>query len=340
MSRRDKKRTTLTGTILTWTLTLALMAWGAWQLASFHKTILADAQKLQEQSSETPTPPPETIVDIDPVEPTAMPNDRELALMRSVDTDTSAPAPTTLDTPATEPADRTAQIADFRQRADSLLAEGRIVEGRAALNNALACMTAGDSQSATLRRQLASLNVPVFLGSDILPEDPLSLYAEIRPGDSFLKIGHTYFIPSALIAKLNPNLSPTNLKPGTGVKVVTGPFHLRVSKGLQRIDLYLRDMYVRSYDITMEEGNFLPRGLYRIKKEAKIQVGTRLWIGFESATDNLDSVEVAWFYGSAGPRGRSTAHGDTSRGIKLADADLAQLYNVLVESHSTVRIEP
>ena len=66
MSRRDKKRTTLTGTILTWTLTLALMAWGAWQLASFHKTILADAQKLQEQSSETPTPPPETIVDIDP----------------------------------------------------------------------------------------------------------------------------------------------------------------------------------------------------------------------------------------------------------------------------------
>ena len=83
----------------------------------------------------------------------------------------------------------------------------------------------------------------------------------------------------------------------------------------------------------IEQGDYLPRGTYRMRAAEKIQLGNKVWIGFEGAAPETQDISIGWIYGSAGPRlGRNRG---LPAGIKVADPDLRQLYNVLVESRST-----
>ena len=182
------------------------------------------------------------------------------------------------------------------------------------------------------------MNGSVFLGTALLPVDPLARYVDIQPGDSFLKLGRTFGVPAAYLAAINPDLNPRNLKPTAGVKIVQGPFAVRVVKRAARLDLFARDMYVRSYAIALPEGNYLPRGAYRVAQGTKVQAGGRAWIGFEGAEDATAGVQSGWMYGSTGPRG--SAAKDRATGVRLADGDLLQLFAVLVETRSTLQVEP
>jgi hypothetical protein len=122
------------------------------------------------------------------------------------------------------------------------------------------------------------------------------------------------------------------------VKVVAGPFSVRVVKHSGRMDLLVRDMYVKSFAIALPEGNYLPRGEYRVNVGTKLQVGSRAWIGFEGSEQATGEVESGWIYGAGGPRGASAR--DRATGIQMSDPDLLQLYNLLVESRSHVCVEP
>lgn len=225
---------------------------------------------------------------------------------------------------------------DLRAKAAALLDAGQIARGRAALNAAL--WRAGDGPDADpLRRQLATLNSGVFLGSDVLPDDPFANFIEIQPGDTFLKLGHQFDVPASYLEAVNPNLNARNLKPLTGLKVVQGPFNLRLVKHARRMDLYLRDLYVRSYPVQLEEGYYLPQGEYRIAAGTKVQVQNRVWIGFEGDEPATLDVTAGSLYGSAGPRGAAR---NQASGIRIADEDLWQIYNLVVETKSLLRVDP
>jgi len=223
-----------------------------------------------------------------------------------------------------------------RGKAD--LAAGRMVPARFALNTALA-RTQDPAASADLRGILSTINEGVFLGSDILPDDPCARLIEIQDGDSFLKLGRTYGVPAAFIQSINPSIPPEKLKPLTGVKIVQGPFHLRIIKHERRLDLYARDIFVRSFTVEFPEGNALPGGQYGIAPGTKLDLGgTRIWIGFEGYETATQDITAGWIFGSAGPRGSTQR--DRASGIELADSDLAVLYNVLSEGRSRLRVEP
>ncbi|HVX84054.1 MAG TPA: LysM domain-containing protein [Phycisphaerae bacterium] len=236
-----------------------------------------------------------------------------------------------------DPPGQTRTPAEWESQASLLFDEGRIPEARSALNAAL-LLTGPGPHAASLRQQLAVLNGGVFLGSAIVPEDPAAPFLEIQPGDSFLKLSRRYAVPAALLEAVNPNLNPRDLRPGVGVKVVRGPFHLRYAKSEHRLDLFARELYVRSFPGQVEEGDYLPLGTYRMRAASKIEVGGKLWIGFEGAAPDTQEITVGWIYGTAGPRlGRNRG---LPAGIKVGDADLRQLYNVLVESRSLMRVDP
>lgn len=337
MAQHNRKRPGLAGTLITWLVTAALLGWGVWQMAAFRQTLLADAQHGgAAPHPEEVLPAPEAFVDIEPVAQDTPIEDPEIRVVSELAIPTDAPGSAA----TTSPAELGQRATELIASGERNLAGGRVVEGREAFNGALAILAGADPRGPELRRQLASLNGGVFLAGDLLAEDPLARYVEIAAGDSFLKVGRKFAIPAALVGALNPGLNPRNLKPGAGIKVVTGPFHVRVVKGEGRLDLYARDMYVRSYAITLEEGNYLPRGVYRVKAEQKIQVGAKLWIGFEGAEPATASVDTGWIHGAAGPRKSASSHAEATSGIKLADADLAQLYNTLVETRSLVRVDP
>jgi hypothetical protein len=232
----------------------------------------------------------------------------------------------------------TGTMEELMARGAKFLDAGKIVEGRAALNGALEQLET-DPRGEKLRQELAELNAGIFLGSMVVPGDPAAKYIEIQPGDSFLKLGRRYSVPASFLEAINPGLNPRNLKPLAGVKVVQGPFHLRVFKSAGRIDLYARDLYVQSFAGVVEEGNYLPVGTYRVSAGTKIRVGQKVWVGIEGGGDHGGEMVSGWLYGEAGPRGR-TRRSDLISGVKIADGDLWQLYNVLVEGRSLVRIEP
>jgi hypothetical protein len=331
-STRHKKRP-LWVAIPLWACLLAFAAWGLWQFAAFRQKLLADVQPPRAAPA-APSPDPNSEIqtlfldDNRITDPWADATTPVLGAGAGNDPDLAADnhAPDNSRTPE-----------EWMTLGSSLLNQGHVAQGRAALNAALQTLGA-DTRAPILRQQLATLNEGVFLGSAVVPEDPAAPFIEIQPGDSFLKLGRRFFIPAPLIEKLNPNLNPRNLRPGTGIKIVQGPFHLRFAKAAHRLDLYARDLYVKSFSAQVQEGDFLPRGVYRMKAASKINVGAKFWIGFEGASADARAISIGWIYGSPGPRlGRNNG---LASGLKVGDDDLRQLYNALVESRSLLKVEP
>jgi hypothetical protein len=331
MTRNRRRKKPLWMIIATWAVILLIAGWGLWQFADVLKTVLA--QRQQSATAEDPAPndsksPPPTTIPA-----TTHPTDA-LILPPPLANDT-APLPD--DAPPTTAPLSTEDPTDLISKATALLDNNRTVEGRTLLNTALSLLE-DDPRAPHLRQQLTDLNTPIFLGSAILPDDPAAHLITIESGDSFLKLARKYSVPAQLLEIINPSLNPRNLKPLTGMKIIQGPFNLRLVKHAARLDLYLRDLYIRSFPIQLEDGNFLPRGAYRIKPATKIQLTPlRTWIGFHGTDSTTRDITLGWLYGSPGPR---ASNDDQTSGIKLADADLAQLYNVLVESHSTLHVVP
>jgi hypothetical protein len=365
MSRyRRRRKHSPWKTIPLWAISLSLVAWGLYQAADFRQKLIADFQKNRELAAidEQIVRPSVAVDGVSIARRVPLPARRGYStdprLDRPMDTqlpengatleildpqkestdDAPRRAPRTFPPidplPAYDPALAPDALVALGHAA---LGAGRIPEGRAALNAALA-RTQDPALAQSLRDLLASLNAPIFLGTDILPDDPLACYIDIEPGDSFLRLGRDFAVTPAYLEALNPALNSRHLKPLSGVKVVQGPFRGRILKAAARFDLYLLDLYIRSYQISLPEGNFLPSGHYRLTPGNKIQVGPRLWIGFEGLDDATRAVDVGWIYGSWGPRGNTPKN--RASGLCLADDDLQQLYNVLVESRSHLLVEP
>ena len=324
-----------------WSVAGLLVGWGVWQASLLFRGLIADASQNASQASEAgvATEPTATefsklasgtdgepggiqTVEVVPV------HDPWIEAMMPVVEDEAAPVAGGASIMSTD---------DLLKHGARSLEDGLLVEGRGSLNAALSMMD-NDTRAQGVREQLAALNDAVFLGTAVLPEDPAVRLVEIQEGDSFLKLGQKYAVPAALLEMVNPGVNPRNLKVSVGVKIIEGPFHLRMFKSVRRLDLYARDLYVRSFPAEVVEGDFLPSGTYRLSSGGKIQVGNREWIGIEGVIEKTRDVSCGWLYGEAGPR---MTRGDVRvSGLKLRDSDLAQLYNVLVETRSLLRVEP
>ncbi len=339
-----------------WGAAAVIVIWGLWQALEFRRGLLAEVHQNEFRDHRSEVVEPDPALDpLPPADDAATGSGdavRQVFVVRSTRTDIPALMETDVPPPpemhnerweehkaaATEPAPGVAFTSEeLVTRGFALLNAGRVVEGRDALNAALA-QTHDEARAAQLRQVLTEINTGVFLGSALLPEDSAARYVEIQSGDSFLKLARTFEVSAAYLEQINPSLNPRNLKPLTGVKIVRGPFALRLFKHASRLDLYVRELFVRSFAVELPEGNYLPKGEYRIASETKLQVGSRTWLGFEGAEPATVEVAIGWIYGSAGPRGTSAR--DRSSGIHVADADLLQLYNVLIESRSHLRVEP
>lgn len=337
---RRRKRSSPFRTVFLWTICLSLIGWGLWQAELLRRSVIS--------SSPPPaTSQPDAAIDSASIQRPPAPGDTPPELIEAAATD-HAPTITTQEL-AVEPAhleplpifDPGLSASDLYAQGHAALAAGQTLAGRFALNEALA-RTTDDAQAAELRQTLSALNLPIFLGSDLLPDDPAARLVEIQDGDNFLTIARAYGINAAFLQTLNPTLSPANLKPGTGIKIVQGPFQARISKHADRLDLYARDLYVASCAVDFPEGNDLPRGDYLIAPGTKLLLGPpaagRIWLGFQGLEPATQSVTSGWIFGTAGPRG--TDPRNRSTGIHLATPDLLQLYNTLTEGRSHLHVDP
>lgn len=239
--------------------------------------------------------------------------------------------------------------------------EARPIESRLVLSKALGATDVSPADKQHVRDALTKINETLVFGPTTVPGDPYAVAYNVQAGDLLQKIvrKHSLQVDWRLIARIN-NVDPRRIRVGQRLKLITGPFHCVVSKSDFRLDLYLGDgsqqVYVRSFSVGLGEFNSTPEGLFRVRPNSKAvnpawvnpRTGESFeaedpknpigeyWVGLEAVDEALKDVIGYGIHGTTDPDsvGREKSMGC----IRLHDADIELLYELLIEETSLVRI--
>ncbi len=265
------------------------------------------------------------------------------------------PAPEPVIGPTTEPnPEATALITKATAFANQNPA--RIIEARDAFNSALR-MPMSEQQRADVRKQLGELSKLWLFSRNVLPGDPLCETYLVGRGDSLENIGKRYKVPYEILMEINNISRPEALQAGSTIKVINGPFNVKVSRSAFRMDVYLQNTYIRSYTVGLgRPGRDTPRGLWRLRPDGKAYstswrdpdsgrvyqpedpdypLGSR-WMGLEGLTGEAKGRDGFGIHGTKVPEEIGSA---TSRGcIRMYNGEVIQVYNMLFAGLSQVEV--
>ena len=144
----------------------------------------------------------------------------------------------------------------------------KYIEARDLLNDTLKLPLTAQQRS-DIKNSLASLSKLWLFSSEVLPNDTICMYHKVMPGQSLGIIGEKYDMPWEFIQKINNIDKPENLRAGAKIKVVNGPFHLRIFRSTFTMDMFVAGKYVKSYKVGLgklgQQGNPTPTGMWRVK---------------------------------------------------------------------------
>lgn len=260
-------------------------------------------------------------------------------------------------TPITPPANSTnpraaAMLAD----AQNCINEGKIITARNTLNDVLN-MQLDSSTRNTVKKLMSELaNQWLFTRVVQLGDELCSTY-RVQPGDRLTDIAASHKVPYQMLMKINNITSDKGLRSGQTIKVVNGPFHAVAYKSAYIMDLYLQNIYVKSYKIGIgKEGHDTPAGLWRVKVGGKMLKPTWTdpetghtyraedpnyplgsgWIaldGIDSRTRGISGIAIH------GTKDETTIGTKSSLGcLRLYNGELTEVYDLLEPGASEVRI--
>ncbi|MHC4242400.1 MAG: L,D-transpeptidase family protein [Planctomycetota bacterium] len=233
----------------------------------------------------------------------------------------------------------------------------RIIEARTKLTEAFR-MPLNKKQRTDVKEQLRDLSDKWLFGKTIYPDDKLCGSYKVKSGDLLSTIAKKYKVPWEILLGINKISRPEVLRAGDTIKVVNGPFHVRVDRSSFTMDLYLQDKtYVRSFRVGLgKPGHETPTGLWRVKSNGKLEkppwpdpdtgkmyyaedpdypLGSR-WIGLDGLEGNAKGRTGFGIHGTKDPEQIGKAD---SRGcVRMYNGDVVLMYNLLVPSISTVRV--
>ncbi|AQQ09577.1 Putative L,D-transpeptidase YkuD [Sedimentisphaera cyanobacteriorum] len=240
--------------------------------------------------------------------------------------------------------------------ARSLVRSGEVIKARDMLNNTLSRYP--DSlQRRALKDMLEKLSERWLFSEDVLKGDPHCHYYTVQRGDMLSRIGDEYNVPWEFLLKINDMLRPEQLRAGEDIKVVKGPFNLIVNKSTYNMDLYLDNLYVKSYPIGIgREEHATPTGMWVVKPGGKMVSPT--WTDPDSGRtyDAMDPdyplgkrwIAIKGISGDAKGRTGFAIHGTSepesigqksSRGcIRLSNEDVVEVYDLMMLGKSHVQI--
>jgi len=284
-----------------------------------------------------------------PTVPVAEPNEKEPPRKEPNAPRISAGA----ETPAADP-EAAALIADAIQLLNT--DPGRVIEARDMLNKALK-MHLGPRQRAQVKTRMARLSEQWLFSKSFFPGDRLCTGYRVQPGDRLSDIGRANRVPYQLLMRINNIRRPEALRAGERIKIVKGPFHVKVYRSSFTMDVFLQDTYVKSFPVGLgAPGRQTPTGLWHIKPGGKLPhpiytdpdtgqvihpedpnypLGSR-WMELEGLDENTKHETGFGIHGTKDPDSIGKA---SSRGcIRLHNGDAIEVYDLLVESHSLVKI--
>jgi lipoprotein-anchoring transpeptidase ErfK/SrfK len=240
----------------------------------------------------------------------------------------------------------------------SLLESGKMLEAREALSGLLK-QELGDNEQNEIRALLTRLADDTLFGRRTVAGDPLVDTYVVQPGDALVNIARNYDVPYEALMLANGIKDPGLLRAGQKLRVLHGPFHAKIYKAKFRLDVYLQDVYVRSFRVGLGSENGTPEGGWKVKNRLEnptyyppASAGDKRifapddpnnplgehWIGLEGVEGNAVGHEGYGIHGTIEPEsiGKAVSMGC----IRMHNEDVAFLYKLLQPGKSTVTILP
>ncbi|HBG77321.1 MAG TPA: hypothetical protein DDW84_00535 [Phycisphaerales bacterium] len=239
--------------------------------------------------------------------------------------------------------------------AQQCVSEGKIVAARNTLNDVLN-MAMEDSLRQQVKQQLQALANDWLLSKTVQFGDNLCTNYKVESGDLLSGIAAKHKVPYKFLMKINNITSEKSLRAGQIIKVVNGPFHAVAYLSSFTLDLYLQNVYVKSYKIgTGRAGKETPAGLWRAKVGGKLikpvwtdpETGRTYksddpdyplgsgWIaleGIDSRTQNISGIAIH------GTKDEASIGTKSSQGcIRLYNGELTELYDMFEAGCSELR---
>jgi len=278
---------------------------------------------------------------------------------------TTAPTTVAESEPRTESPARPAAGADERSNNPAIEAarqrygEGKPIEARHALNALLAQGKLARADQAEVRKLLTTIADETIFAKRRLPDDPLvDLYA-VQTGDVLVRIGREFKVPPEVLMRINGIKSASALRAEQKIKVLRGPFHAKIYKSDFRMDVYLQDLYVRSFRVGLGADQGTPEGVWRVKErlenptyyppasaetkriippdDPQNPLGEH-WIGLEGLEGDAQGRYGYGIHGTIEPEsvGKAVSLGC----VRMHNEDVVLLFALLLPGQSTVTVLP
>ena len=210
-------------------------------------------------------------------------------------------------------------------------------------------------QRQMIKDELARLSKDWLFGPAAFPGDMLCDTYTVKRGDLLDILGRRMKVPHEILMQINNIPRPQALQAGRALKMIHGPFHVKVNRSSFTLDLYLQDMYVRSFKVGLGKSGFeTPLGHWHVQQGGKLikpawtdpdsgrqykstdpdyPLGAR-WIGLEGVDGAAQGRTGFAIHGTKDPDQIGTAG---SRGcIRMYNDDVVLMYNLLVPQYSQV----
>lgn len=269
-----------------------------------------------------------------------------------------APPPTTIG-PAPAPAQKSLPTAPTPalDAARRLMDSGKLIEARGALVQLLK-NTQSDAEAAGARGLLTRIADATLFSTQLVAGDTLVDIYTMQAGDKLAHVSRRYDIPYDIILRLNGISDAAKLRLGQKLKIPRGPFHAKISKSQYRLDLYLQDVYVRSFAIGLGKNDGTPTGTWRVRDRqpnptyypSESAPDKRViaaddpanplgeyWIALEGVSGEAVGKKGFGIHGTIEPQ--SIGKSESLGCIRMLNEDVAWVFASLQPGKSTVSIE-
>lgn len=261
----------------------------------------------------------------------------------------------------TQPAAKPVDLGPLMTDAKAKLESGDLVTARDRVNAAIADGSLGGEPLEQAKQFVAGLNEKIIFGTQKFPADPYNTTWKVEPGTALWKLAKRFDVTAELLCRVNGLKDASKLRAGVTIKAIQGPFHLVVSKHKFTADLYLGapggagSMYLKTFKVGLGSDNSTPTGTWIVdtgKVVNPVYYSSR-GEGTIAADDPKNPLGERWMplkgiegacvgqesYGIHGTIDPSSIGKNMSMGcIRLLDADITELYDLLVEQKSKVRV--
>lgn len=268
----------------------------------------------------------------------------------------SPPSPVTRDsTPVRVALTTDASAAAAIKRGMAMLSAGQLVQGRSALSRVLFSpnVQLSDDDASRIRAALTKVNQTLIFSSAIVADDPLEVSYTIQSGDYLSRLAPKFNLTHQFVEQINGIADPKRLQVGQKIKLLKGPFGVRVVKSALRVDAFIHApdgsrIYVRSFPCGLGRDNSTPLGRWIIEPGHKMEnpsyrnprtgktygrndpdnpVG-EYWMALKGVDANTKGLDGYGIHGTIAPG--SIGREESLGCVRLGKKDIAQLYRMLV----------